>query len=253
MSTIISQKRMRQLAEISRRYRGLSVCSKSSSMAFLALLLVLLTQARGALAQSEGSVVLNYLTGTIMASGTFHVPDERSESGLEAEMAARRNGMERLEQVISERCSAEEVNPEWRKLVRSVGSEIYSDRTLRILLRGGIKDLLPSLQGRRTELLLTDGKSPTFRILTTIPFLATSCGTVYLRLPNGDKVAVVPFRKRAGSADSPVISLGFNTRQVALEGSTEKDRALLSQTNLFEYTSDQSGSLRDAISLPVVN
>lgn len=254
MTTNLRQKRLRRLAELADPDRDLNVCSKDASVAVRTLLFaVLATQAVSASAQTEGAVDLNYLTGRLLAAGRFVVPNERSGSGLDAEMAARRDGMERLEQVISNRCSTEQINPDWKSLVRSVGSEIYSDRTFRILLAGDIKQLLPGLQGKRAELLLTDGKQPAFRILTSVPFLATNCGRVNLRLPSGENVIVVPFRKRAGSDDAPVISLRFNAGQGELEGSNEKDKALLSQTNLFEYTRNQSGSRREPIGLPLVD
>jgi hypothetical protein len=216
-------------------------------------LITLLPQVAPAASQVDGSVDINFQMGRLLATGTYAIPENSNTSGLDAEMLARRNGLEYLGQVLSESCSADAFNPDWKGLVRSVGSEIYSDRTFRILLASNLKDILPGLRASDREILLTDGKPPVFRIITTVPFSATSCGRTKLLLPNGESLNVVPIRKKMGKNEAPVITLRFNTNEGALEGSNEKDKAQLSQSNLFEYAKGQGTAGAEPTALPIVN
>jgi hypothetical protein len=162
--------------------------------------------------------------------------------GLDAEIVARRNGIAHLTSFLTNSCagaqsgqdSENSASPSWQGVVKSQGSEIYSNGVLKISLVAPIKDVLKETVKKKSQSLKAKDGSPLALKLPKVPASVLKCGMLSLTL-GGRTVALNPL---SGSSDS-----GAKVVNLSLDGSSAVkpagagDLALLEGSNLF-HTGD---------------
>ncbi|NBW80498.1 hypothetical protein EBR21_01975 [bacterium] len=171
----------------------------------------------------------------------IYTPSKSSQKtqGLDAEIVARRNGIAHLISFLTNSCEAgaqsdedseKAASPTWQGIVKSQGSEIYSNGVLKISLVAPIKDVLKGTAKKKSQALKAKDGSPLALKLPKMPASAVKCGMVNLTL-GGRTVALNPL---SGSSDS-----GAKVVNLSLDGSSAvkpagaSDIALLEGSNLF--------------------
>lgn len=158
--------------------------------------------------------------------------------GLDAEIAARRNGISRLNNYIEKSCgerSKEKTEekpsaPSWQGIVKSQGSEIYANGVLKIALVAPIREIFKDSSKKKAQTLKTKDGLHLALSLPKLPGTALKCGMLALSL-NGKMVALNPL---SGSTDP-----NAKTVTLRLEGAANvkpaggEDLKLLESSNLL--------------------
>ncbi|MFZ9520147.1 MAG: hypothetical protein ACO3A4_06680 [Silvanigrellaceae bacterium] len=216
----------------------MNVARKSLNAIALSSLVVSLT-AFGEI-KNDTAITIDFQGRQIQFFGIYN-PGKASQKaqGLDAEIAARRNGIAHLTSYLSNSCggsqSAEESksssSPSWQGVVKSQGSEIYSNGVLKISLVAPLKDVLKgTAKGKSTTLKSKDGAPLALRI-PRIPASALKCGMLTLSVAG----RTIPLNPLSGSSES-----GAKVVNLILEGSSTVkpsgagDIALLEGSNLFQ-------------------
>ncbi len=190
-----------------------------------------------AVAANSSQIQLNFLTDRLLFSGHHKAKKKRNStrSGLDAELHARRKGISQLGEVFKASCDEENINPKWKDSVRSLGSEVYADNTLKILLAGKISAVLNHPR-QAADVLHSEGGTVAFRIPQYVPFKNSDCGVLKLDYGGSSPLPVIPSRKKnSNSEKTVVISLIFENSSQLLVPKNKKNRELLAQTNLSEF------------------
>jgi hypothetical protein len=185
----------------------------------------------------------NYLQDRISIDGVSSVPKGEKRTGLEAEIISRRNGIEALGGQLKKICKDTSLSSNWKDLVRSNGSEIYLDQTIKILLIGKLSEVITATKDvAATQIVAADGKPLAFRIPAAIPLAGTQCGAVFLNLPDGGQLRVFPMRGTASESQT-IVTLASDKSRMALQGAAQGDRDLLRNSNLPALVSQLQGQV----------
>ena len=188
----------------------------------------------GAAVESKGTTaLLDYAGNRLEISGISQARD-KNQRGLDVEIDARRNGLDVLATQLGRVCKESTLNPEWKQAMRSMGSEIYADRTFRIMLSGRISDLIPAVRTvNRVSLTSQDGKPLVFSIGNTVPLELTQCGAVELVVAAGVKARVFPMSGGdVESTSAAHIALKFEQGRAALVARDREAAVLLESSSL---------------------
>ena len=192
---------------------------------------------------------VNYSLDRLNFAGINKSSIKLRQNGLEAEILARRNGIEFLQNEFQAHCNNTTVKPNWQDTVKSLGSEIYADHTFKIILAGSISDLIES-PGSQAELLTADSQSLVFRIPTAVPFSSTRCGVLTLQLADGKNINVFPRRytRSKGAESYTTVSLALSkSGNLYPVGSSDKET--VKQSNLETLANQFQDRI---LTLPVV-
>lgn len=156
--------------------------------------------------------------------------------GLEAEIAARRNGIAHLNAQLMRGCEAgqsnkpnESVGPSWQGAVKSQGSEIYANGVLKISLIAPMRDVLTT-SGKKSLTLKTKDGTPLALKFPRLTASSFKCGVLTLSLAG----RTLPLNPLSGSNE-----IGAKVVNLALDGASKvrpagsADLALLENSNLF--------------------
>jgi hypothetical protein len=195
-------------------------------------------------ADDGGSTAMaNYLQDRISIDGVSSVPKGEKRTGLEAEIVSRRNGIEALGGQLKKICKETSLSSNWKDLVRSNGSEIYLDQTIKILLIGKLSEVITATKDvAATQIVAADGKPLAFRIPAAIPLAGTQCGAVFLNLPDGGQLRVFPMRGTASESQT-IVTLASDKSRMALQGAAQGDRDQLRNSNLTALVSQMQGQV----------
>lgn len=194
---------------------------------------------------SSSPAVANYLQDRISIDGISTVPAGEKRTGLEAEIISRRNGLDALGSELKKICKETSLSPNWKELVRSNGSEIYPDRTIKILLIGKLSEVITATKElSEAQVLSAEGKPLAFRIPGAIPLAGTQCGALNLNIPDVGQLRVFPVRIKSTESHT-VVTLASDKTRTALQGAAQGDRDLLRGSNLVALVNQaQSQVLR---------
>lgn len=180
-------------------------------------------------------------------------------SGLDAEMDARRDGVSALTDHLGKSCGLKEgesntagkdLRSGWNSALRSQGSEIYSNKALRIILTANLREVFSLYNNAKTKALQTpEGESVFFR-LPKMPAQAVRCGLVTLAL--GAKKSVLAAPVSAGKkASGKVVALTLSDAGV-LQPATPEDLSLIQKTELGKLEAEGATAPEKAVEIPAV-
>jgi hypothetical protein len=158
--------------------------------------------------------------------------------GLEAEIAARRNGITHLNSFLNAQCGSAQSEqsgekaafPSWQGAVKSQGSEIFANGVLKISLVAPLKDVLKDTAKKKSIRLKTnDGTSLALRF-PKVPARALKCGLVSLNV-GGRTIELNPLSVTS-EAGAKIVNLALDGAQLKPAGSA--DLALLENSNLIK-------------------
>jgi hypothetical protein len=177
--------------------------------------------------------VVNYLANRLDTNGIAKV-SAKNQRGLDVEIAARRHGVDSLASELSRLCKSSALSPDWKQGMRSMGSEIYADRTFRILLSGRLSDvIIAARQVSRTPMTAQDGQDLAFRIPAAIPLELTQCGAVDFFPIAGVKLRVFPTPDaEAAAGGRTVVTLGFEQGRAAFVPRDREAAKILESSSL---------------------
>jgi hypothetical protein len=116
--------------------------------------------------------------------GLFRADPKEPKSGLNAEILARQEGISNFEAILKKECSGGERShrliANWQGTVRSQGSEIFADGSLKIYLSSNFSNLFRKPKEDNHETLSTAEGQPILFSLGTLPSAAVQCGFVKL-------------------------------------------------------------------------
>ena len=153
----------------------------------------------------EGQLSYNLEYGTVSISGISKNAMEKKLPGLSAEIAARQNGVDLMEEKISAECNSKKsdrkIKSDWKQRISSKGSEIFADGSLLIYLSIPIKDIIKFEAKFDQSDYITEDEQEVVFTLPQLPAGTTQCGSVAFEL-NDKKYEVFPMRVRTGKAKS---------------------------------------------------
>jgi len=167
------------------------------------ILMSCLLAANGAYAQaSEGKglerITFDFTSMQVFTSGLYKPSEERkSASGLEAETAARREGILFFSNYVESSCSGIDnvsAKNSWQQVFRSQGSTVFPEGTLEILLRAPYSDVF-QLSSVAQAPHKEDGSKVVFVLPSSLPGSAVRCGAMVLELGQGKSAYIVPKKK----------------------------------------------------------
>jgi hypothetical protein len=141
-----------------------------------------------AFAQSQNSSRLSFGYGSKVANfyGVYSPkPGVPAKNGLDAELEARAEGIKNLETHLDQKCEQTpadsiQLQSGWKKSVRSLGSDIFKNSTLKISLAINIRDLFKRKDP--TLFLPIDTEADFAFHLPAIPFEKTKCSLLKAKL-----------------------------------------------------------------------
>jgi hypothetical protein len=165
--------------------------------------------------------------------------------GLDAEIAARRNGIIHLNTFLVSQCAGKSTDqssektssPAWQGVVKSQGSEIFANGVLKISLVAPMKEVFKDTVKKKALRLKTSDGVPLALRFPKVPARALKCGLVSLNI-GGRTVEVNPLSVSSESG-AKVVNLSVDGFQLKPSGAAEL--ALLENSNLVK-TSDVSAS-----------
>src|SRR6185503_4498473 len=94
-------------------------------------------------AQAKDNIVFDYSTLSLNSIGIYNPKLEGEKTGLNAELIARKNGIDNLEKYFESSCggldkSSLDVKNDWENSFHSQGTEIYSNGVLAVTLEAPI-------------------------------------------------------------------------------------------------------------------
>jgi hypothetical protein len=218
------------------------------------------TQAEGTKTQADRSIAkltpiatLSYAQDRLNFVGINASTLKLKQSGLEAEILARRNGIEALQDQLSKNCAQSGqmsgLKSAWQDSVKSLGSEVFADHTFKIILAGNLSDFIEN-PSSSSEIVSTDSKQVIFRMPSLVPLNLTRCGALSLQLPEGKSISVFPVRYQKPKASENYVSISLalsKSGSLYPAGSSDKENA--KQSNLEMLASQFQSKV---LSLPVV-
>ncbi|NBX17440.1 MAG: hypothetical protein EBR09_08755 [Proteobacteria bacterium] len=166
--------------------------------------------------------------------------------GLEAEIAARRNGIAHLSSFLATQCgnktseqAAEKMNPPvWQAVVKSLGSEIFANGVLKIALVAPMKDVLKDSAKKKGVRLKTNDGVPLALKFPKVTGRAVKCGLVSLNI-GGRTVELNPLSV-SSEAGAKIVNLTVDGVQLKPAGAAEL--ALLENSNLVKSVDGAASS-----------
>lgn len=206
--------------------------------------LFLIANALNQFAMAKEKITLNFDFNemSINSIGIFNPKVDGEKSGLNAELIARKNGIDNLEKYFDSSCAGLDksslgVKKDWENSFHSQGTEIYADGILAVTLEAPIKQIFkPSPKSKKT-IKTEDGDKIVFQMPKEIPLTAIRCGTLELNLGT-KKIHVIPLDSvEAPGTGSKIIHLVFNkiTSNLELDPATkEQESEILDNSSLDE-------------------
>lgn len=196
---------------------------------------------------TETPAALYYADNRLDISGVSKVK-AKNQSGLDVEMEARRNGVDALATQLKRVCKESSLAPDWKQAVRSEGSEIFADRTFRIMLSGRISSIIGALRSLAVvPVTAQDGRPIVFTLSQSIPLELTQCGALELVVPSVAKIRVFPTPSE-DSSESAVVALKFEQAKAALVPRDQQSAGVLETSSLVTAATKEPGRV---IRLPV--
>jgi hypothetical protein len=192
--------------------------------------------------QNDTPIIFNFPSKEVLFHGVFMPGQGNAKTqGLDAEIAARRNGIAHLNSFLASSCGQASVEknegvsgtPSWQAVVKSQGSEIFSNRVLKISLVAPVRDILKNMSKTNVKTLQTkDGQQIALK-LPKMPASALKCGLITLTLGSRN-VALNPL---ASSTDSnaKVVQL-IADGSAGVKPAETVDREILENSSLLSQT-----------------
>ena len=185
--------------------------------------LSLLMLSNSVFASEKSNLYFDYYNMTLTSNGVFNPKVEGEKTGLNAELIARKNGMDNLQKYFENTCagldkSSLDVKSDWENNFHSQGTEIYSDGVLAVTLKGQIKQVFKIPLKLRKAIHTDENEKIAFHFPEKIPMSAIRCGSLEINLGNNKRIHVIPLDS-VDSEESHVktIHLVFNNKTSTLD------------------------------------
>ena len=169
--------------------------------------------------------------------GLYRPDPKEPRSGLNAEISARQDGIARMETELKKECGSGEragrIVSGWQSSVRSQGSEIFADGSLRIFLSANFTSIFKRKKEQNPLAPLTADGRPILFTLGQLPLQAVQCGVVRFDY-QGRILELIP-QPTSGKDNAFKISLLIGASGVLKIPSPEGVIAL-EKSNVFEGT-----------------
>lgn len=199
------------------------------------------TNALAAEPQNDTKITFDLSSRQVQFFGIYSPDQGGKKAGLDAEIAARRNGIMNLSARLKGSCGGAEATqstgPSWQGSVKSQGSEIFSNGVLKISLVAPMREVFKDVARTPSTLKTKDGSPIALRFprLTLANF---KCGLLSINIA-GKSVSVNPLSSSSDSG-AKVVNLEFDGS--ALRPSSAADVSLLENSNLFGATGSNSNA-----------
>ena len=175
-------------------------------------------------AKDKNNIVFDYSDMSLSSIGIYNPKLEGEKTGLNAELIARKNGIDNLEKYFESSCdgldkSSLDVKNDWENSFHSQGTEIYSNGVLAVTLQAPIKQIFKTSVKLRKGIKTDEGEKISFQIPEQVPLTAIRCGTLELNLGDNKKIHVIPIDsvKLDSANKKTTIHLIFNPKTSDLE------------------------------------
>ena len=194
-------------------------------------------------AKDKNNIVFDYSAMSLSSVGIYNPKTEGEKTGLNAELIARKNGIDKLEKYFENSCegldkSSLDIKNNWENNFHSQGTEIFSNGVLAVTLQAQIKQVFKISSKSKKSLKTDEGEKIIFQIPDQIPLTAIRCGTLEVNLGNNKKIHVIPIDSvQSTSSNSKIIHLIFNDKTSDLEldpAFKEKNNDLLENSTLAD-------------------
>lgn len=197
--------------------------------------------------KNNTNITIDFQSKQIQFYGIYAPEKSNSRAqGLDAEIVARRNGIAHLNRNLLSSCGTsgeKTAAPSWQGVVKSQGSEIFSNGVLKISLVAPVKDVLKETSKKKVQTLKSKEGSPIALRIPKVSAKALNCGMLTVNVA-GRSVALNPF---SGSNDSGAKVVNLTVDGNVLKPSGASDLALLENSNLMQAGDD---SMNDASPSP---
>ena len=218
---------------------------------FLTLAMTVCTSGASALAAADNknntNITIDFQSKQIQFYGIYAPEKSNTRSqGLDAEIVARRNGIAHLNTNLTSSCGStgeKTAVPSWQGVVKSQGSEIFSNGVLKISLVAPIKDVLKETSKKKAQTLKSKEGSPIALRIPKVSAKALKCGMLTVNIA-GRTVALNPL-SGSNDSDAKVVNLTVDGNVLKPSGAT--DLALLENSNLMQAGDD---SMKDTSPSP---
>jgi hypothetical protein len=173
-------------------------------------------------AKEKNNLYFDYETMTLTSVGIFNPRTEGEKTGLNAELIARKNGMDNLQKYFQNTCSGFDkttldVKSDWENSFHSQGTEIYSDGVLAVTLKGQIKQVFKSPVKLKKVVRTNKNERIAFYLPKNIPITSIRCGTLELNLGDNKKIQIIPIDSVAEDAHVKTIYFTYNQKINSIE------------------------------------
>ncbi len=193
--------------------------------------------------KNNTNITIDFQGKQIQFYGIYSPEKSNSRAqGLDAEIVARRNGIAHLNTNLLSSCGTsgeKTAAPSWQGVVKSQGSEIFSNGVLKISLVAPVKDVLKETSKKKAQTLKSKEGSPIALRLPKVSAKALKCGMLTVNVA-GRTVALNPL---SGSNDSGAKVVNLTVDGNVLKPSGATDLALLESSNLMQSGDD---AMKDA-------
>ncbi len=185
----------------------------------------------------ENKVAFDFSKMSISTFGVSTTNQEEQNGSLKAEVNARKNALQNIENYFKNTCSKVEkgqlgTKPDWEKFFHSQGSEIYSNGVVKVSLSAPYRDIIKTPNNSKKKPVATeDGKKVAFSMLFTIPGTIVQCGAIILDVGNSKKVLITPTKVVSSSIGLTVVKLAYDGKS-ELKAASAEDAAILQNTTL---------------------
>jgi hypothetical protein len=191
--------------------------------------------------KSDNKITIDFSSRQVQFFGIYSPELSGKRAGLDAEIAARRNGIMNLNARLKSSCGNTEASassgPDWQGSVKSQGSEIYSNGVLKISLVAPMREVFKDVARKPSTLKTKEGKPIALRFpkLTLANF---KCGLLNVNVA-GKTVALNPLSSSSESG-AKVVNLEFDGN--ALRPASAAEVALIETSNLFAASDSNSNA-----------
>lgn len=185
----------------------------------------------------ENKVTFDFSKMTISTFGVSPTNQEEHNGSLKAEVSARKNALQNVEQYFKNTCGKIEkgqlgTKPGWEQYFHSKGSEIYANGIVKVSLTAPFRDILKSPSNSKKKPVATeDGKRVAFSMQLTIPGSSVQCGAMILDVGDNKKVLISPTRVVSAAIGMTEVKLIYDGKS-ELKAATPQDAAILQNTTL---------------------
>ena len=188
----------------------------------------------------SSSLSYNFETKSIVVYGVHSAT--RGKTGLDAELAARQDGVNVITQYLEKSCSSADSNSpksnkskslsdNWQRAVKSQGSEIYANGVLRIILVAHLREVFKKYNSTKPLMIENDeGKSVVFQ-LPTIPPDSVHCGMLKLAVSPRQIVNIIPLPVNSGDQEIKIVKLTLSDSGI-LQSAKGEEADFIQKTEL---------------------